>query len=94
MIQKGHPTLEPSGNQGREAEPDIMPEAQEQEDDEELPLMDYENDPYLASALEFMYSEDTEEDFGTMGRQQQEALLKKTWLEREKQFYGEEIDDE
>jgi len=29
-------------------------------------MMDYENDPYLATALEFMYSEDTEDDFGTM----------------------------
>jgi hypothetical protein len=27
-----------------------------------------------------------------MGRQQQEALLKKTWLEREKQFYGDETE--
>ena len=39
-----------------------------------------------------MYSEDTEEDFNTMDKKQQEALLKKTWLDREKQFYGEEID--
>jgi len=52
-----------------------------------------ESDPYLASAIEFMYSEDTEEDFNTLGRQQQEELLKKTWMEREKQFYGEELDD-
>ena len=50
----------------------------------EEPLVDYENDPYFASAIEFMYSEDTEDDFGTMDAQQQEALLKKTWLEREK----------
>ena len=57
-------------------------------------MMDYENDPYLATALEFMYSEDTEDDFGTMDLQRQEALLKKTWLEREKQFYGEEIDED
>jgi hypothetical protein len=41
-------------------------------------------DPYLASAIEFMYSEDTEEDFNTMDKKQQEALLKKTWLDREK----------
>ena len=27
-----------------------------------------------------------------MDKKQQEALLKKTWLDREKQFYGEEID--
>lgn len=27
-----------------------------------------------------------------MDKQQQEALLKKTWLYREKQFYGEEVD--
>jgi hypothetical protein len=32
----------------------------------EDPLVDYENDPYFASAIEFMYSEDTEDDFGTM----------------------------
>ena len=60
----------------------------------EAPLVDYENDPYFASAIEFMYSEDTEDDFGTMDAQQQEALLKKTWLEREKQFYGEDIEEE
>lgn len=41
-----------------------------------------------------MYSEDTEEDFNTMDRQKQEALLKRTWIDREKQFYGEELDDE
>ena len=40
-----------------------------------------------------MYSEDTEDDFNTMDRQKQEALLKKTWLDREKQFYGEENDN-
>ena len=28
-----------------------------------------------------------------MDKKQQEALLKKTWLDREKQFYGEEIDE-
>lgn len=57
-------------------------------------LANAETDPYLASAIEFMYSEDTDDDFNTLGRQQQEELLKKTWIEREKQFYGEEIDDE
>jgi hypothetical protein len=41
-----------------------------------------------------MYSEDTQEDFNTMDRQKQEALLKRTWIEREKEFYGEEIDEE
>lgn len=41
-----------------------------------------------------MYSEDTQEDFNTMDRQKQEALLKRTWMEREKEFYGEEIDEE
>lgn len=39
-----------------------------------------------------MYSEDTEQDFNTMDREKQEALLKKTWMEREKQFYGDDID--
>ena len=39
-----------------------------------------------------MYSEDTEQDFNTMDREKQEALLKKTWMDREKQFYGEDID--
>ena len=58
------------------------------------PIVDYENDPYFASAIEFMYSEDTEDDFNTMDIKKQEALLKKTWLEREKQFYGDEIDEE
>ena len=29
-----------------------------------------------------------------MDRQQQEALLKKTWMERERQFYGEEIEED
>ena len=62
------------------------------EENDDISEYENETDPYLASAIEFMYSEDTEEDFNTMGRQQQEALLKKTWLEREKQFYGEEID--
>lgn len=66
----------------------------ELEEKMEAPLVDYENDPYFASAIEFMYSEDTEDDFGTMDAQQQEALLKKTWLEREKQFYGEEIEED
>lgn len=33
-------------------------------------MIEGEPDPYLASAIEFMYSEDTEEDFNTMGRQQ------------------------
>lgn len=59
-----------------------------------MTLVNVESDPYLASAIEFMYSEDTEDDFNTLGRKQQEELLKKTWIEREKQFYGEEIDDE
>lgn len=49
-----------------------------------------ETDPYLASALEFMYSEDTEDDFNEMDQEQQEAYLKKTWIDREKEFYGEE----
>lgn len=29
-----------------------------------------------------------------MNRKQQEAFLKKTWLDRERQFYGEELDEE
>lgn len=29
-----------------------------------------------------------------MDRQQQEALLKKTWMDRERQFYGEEIEED
>lgn len=29
-----------------------------------------------------------------MDRQKQEALLKRTWIEREKEFYGEEIEDD
>ena len=42
-----------------------------------------------------MYSEDSEDhDFNTMDRQKQEALLKKTWMERERQFYGDEIDED
>ena len=41
-----------------------------------------------------MYSEDTQEDFNTMDRQKQEALLKRTWVEREKEFYGEELDED
>lgn len=41
-----------------------------------------------------MYSEDTEQDFNTMDREKQEALLKKTWMDREKQFYGEEIEQD
>mgnify|MGYP000862487975 CR=1 FL=1 len=37
---------------------------------EEIDLpFDYDNDdPYLQSAIEFMYSEDTEDDFNTMDR--------------------------
>ena len=49
-----------------------------------LSLGNVDSDPYLASAFEFMYSEDTEDDFNTLGRKQQEELLKKTWIEREK----------
>jgi hypothetical protein len=41
-----------------------------------------------------MYSEDTQEDFNTMDRQKQEALLKRTWVAREKEFYGEELDED
>lgn len=63
------------------------------DEQKKLTLGNVESDPYLASAIEFMYSEDTEDDFNTLGRKQQEELLKKTWMEREKQFYGEEIDD-
>lgn len=33
-----------------------------------LTLENAESDPYLASAIEFMYSEDTEDDFNTLGR--------------------------
>jgi hypothetical protein len=40
------------------------------DDDMRRTLENVESDPYLASALEFMYSEDTEEDFNTLGRQQ------------------------
>ena len=29
-----------------------------------------------------------------MDRQKQEALLKRTWVEREKEFYGEELDED
>ena len=36
-------------------------------EDEEIE-MEIEADPYLASAIEFMYSEDTQEDFNTMDR--------------------------
>jgi hypothetical protein len=65
------------------------------QDPEEDAKNQYEiTDPYLASAIEFMYSEDTEEDFNTMDREKQEALLKKTWMDRERQFYGEEVDDD
>lgn len=41
-----------------------------------------------------MYSEDSEDDFATMNREKQEALLKKTWMDRERQFYGEEIEED
>ena len=33
-----------------------------------LSLGNVDSDPYLASAIEFMYSEDTEDDFNTLGR--------------------------
>ena len=38
---------------------------------DQIPLIDNNEitDPYLASAIEFMYSEDTEEDFNTMDRE-------------------------
>ena len=49
-----------AGGYGQDAEYD------EQEQKMEAPLVDLENDPYFASAIEFMYSEDTEDDFGTM----------------------------
>ena len=73
------------------------------ESDEEDELLDevpqqiftvdsFKNDPYLASAIEFMYSADDndyDDDFGKMTREQQEEFLKKTWIEREKKFYGD-----
>jgi hypothetical protein len=49
-----------------------------------LSYIDIDNDPYLASAIEFMYSEDTNEGFNSLGLRKQEELLKKTWLERER----------
>ena len=67
--------------------------AEAEEEIAEVPF-DYQNDPFLQSAIEFMYSEDSEDDFTTMDRQKQEALLKKTWMERERQFYGEEVDED
>ena len=34
-----------------------------------IPEFEYEEpDPYLATAIEFMYSEDTDEDFNTMDK--------------------------
>lgn len=39
-----------------------------------------------------MYSEDSEDNFKTLDRKQQEELLKKTWMDREREFYGEELD--
>ena len=49
-------------------------EAQQEQLNQELGAsVDYEEtetDPYLASAIEFMYYEDTEEDFNTMDRKQ------------------------
>ena len=38
---------------------------------DQVPIIDNNEitDPYLASAIEFMYSEDTEEDFNTMDRE-------------------------
>ena len=41
-----------------------------------------------------MYSEDSQDEFTSMDHQKQEALLKKTWMERERQFYGDEIDED
>lgn len=60
MILNQEFTEDLAGGYGQEAEYD------EQEEKMEAPLVDYENDPYFASAIEFMYSEDTEDDFGTM----------------------------
>lgn len=53
-----------AGGNGQDAEYD------EQEEKMEAPADDYENDPYFASAIEFMYSEDTEDDFGTLDLKQ------------------------
>ena len=60
------------------------------EDVADVPFDYLEDDPYLATAIEFMYSEDTEQDFNSMDRKMQEKLLKKTWMDRERMFYGEE----
>ena len=51
--------------------------------------IDIDSDPYLASAIEFMYSEDTSEGFNSLGIKQQEEILKQSWLQRERQFYGD-----
>mmetsp|Transcript_34592 Transcript_34592/g.52926 ORF Transcript_34592/g.52926 Transcript_34592/m.52926 type:complete len:80 (+) Transcript_34592:3653-3892(+) len=54
---------------------------------DEVPLIltadSFKNDPYLASAIEFMY------DSGNEGAQELSEMMRVTWLEREKQFYGE-----
>ena len=53
-----------------------------------------EVDTYFASALEFMYSQDSgfggEMAFGSLNREQQEKVLKDSWVRREKEFFGEE----
>jgi hypothetical protein len=46
--------------------------------------LDIDSDPYLASAIEFMYSEDTSEGFNSLGLKQQEEILKQSWLQRER----------
>lgn len=52
------------------------------------------SDPYLASALEFMYSEDSQSDkvdgFASMNRAQQEKILQASWAAREREFYGDD----
>jgi hypothetical protein len=62
-------------NLGANAEPAMsqvvsMPEFYKVKEERQMQmsLPNAETDPYLASAIEFMYSEDTEDDFNTLGR--------------------------
>ena len=49
------------------------------------------DDSYFASAIEFIYSQDSGEmAFGSMNRKEQERLLQQSWVQREKEFYGDD----
>lgn len=49
-----------------------LTEEQNAQEVADVPFDYLEDDPYLATALEFMYSEDTEQDFNSMDRKMQE----------------------